>query len=82
MSGMPGVGSRQQTEASENTSKEGRKEGRKVRTEGWRKRLPINNTPRRGATVAAPIIPTVARILCTDARVQMPRSSYRRIVRL
>lgn len=37
-----------------------RKEGRKVLTEGWRKGVPINNTPRRGATVATPITPIVA----------------------
>lgn len=41
---------------------EGRKEGRKVWTEGWRKGVPINNTPRRGATVATPITPIDTRI--------------------
>lgn len=39
-----------------------RKEGRKVLTEGWRKGVPINNTPRRGATVATPITPIVTHV--------------------
>lgn len=39
-----------------------RKEGRKVLTEGWREGVPINNTPRRGATVATPITPIVTHV--------------------
>lgn len=43
-----------------NRHKEGRKEGSD--REGWREGGPINNTPRRGATVATPITPIVTHV--------------------
>lgn len=51
-----------------NRHKEGRKEGSD--REGWREGGPINNTPRRGATVATPITPIVTHVsLYTRTRI-------------